>query len=51
MRSKVYKFILHSSKVIAKIALVLVVYNVNTCCALFAYQDKIPEEADRFKKI
>lgn len=49
-KKKNNKFVLLGGKVLVSLVLVLVTYNVNTCCALFAFQDEIPEEAYRFKK-
>lgn len=51
MKTKYASFFKHAGKVMAALAIMVVTYNVNTCCALYAYQPKLPENAERFKKI
>lgn len=50
MKEKMNQFYLRFGSKIAALALVLVAFNVNTCCALYAYQPEIPEKANRMKK-
>lgn len=42
--------IMSLAKIVASIALVLTALNVNTCCAFYAYQPKLPEGADKLCK-
>ena len=50
MKAKVKNFVLRFGGTIAALALMVTVFNVNTCCAFYAYQPEIPESAKKLQK-
>jgi len=50
MKAMVKNFVLRFGGTIAALALIVTVFNVNTCCALYAYQPEIPDAAKKLQK-